>query len=117
MDLSIARSRDLRRHSTDADVVLWKHLRDRRFAGLKLRRQHPCGPYILDVYCPEKRVAIELDGGQHFELAAQAYDARRTAFLLRQGIAVIRFPTDIVFRELTAVLECIASALSAGPSP
>jgi len=117
MDLPLQRRRALRRRSTDAEIILWKHLRDRRFEGLKFRRQYPCGPFIVDFYCPEKRVAIELDGGQHYEPAAQAYDVRRTAFLREERIVVIRFATDLVFRELTAVLECIAAALGGGPSP
>jgi very-short-patch-repair endonuclease len=117
MTLSLMRRRALRRRSTDAELVLWKHLRGRRFEGLKVRRQHPCGPFIIDFYCPEKRLAIELDSGQHFEPSAQAYDERRTAFLRREGIVVIRFQTDLVFRELTVVLECIAAALREDPSP
>ena len=117
MDLSLTRRRALRRRSTDAEIVLWKHLRDRRFEGLKFRRQYPCGPFIIDFYCPDRRVAIELDGGQHYEPAVQAYDARRTAFLRAEGIVVIRFATDLVFRELAAVLECIAAALGGDPSP
>jgi very-short-patch-repair endonuclease len=117
MDASIARRRYLRREATDAESLLWKHLRDRRFEGHKFRRQHPVGPFILDFYCAQTRVAIELDGGQHFEPSAQAYDERRTEFLLSQGIAVLRFPTDLVFTELTVVLECIGVALRDGPSP
>ena len=75
----------------DAELLLWKHLRDRRFDGLKFRRQHPCGPFILD--------------------------ERRTAFVVHQGIVVLRFPTDLVFRELTAVLESIGAVLRDDPSP
>ena len=117
MDLSSMRRRALRRDSTDAERLLWKYLRDRRLEGFKFRRQYPCGPFIIDFYCAEKRLAIELDGGQHFESAAQAYDERRTAFLRRQGIAVVRFPTDLVFRELTAMLGSIVASLRDGPSP
>jgi very-short-patch-repair endonuclease len=117
MNRSLVRRRLLRRRSTDAEIVLWKHLRSRRFEGIKFRRQHPCRPFILDFYCAERRVAIELDGGQHFEPAAQAYDERRTAFLCRREIVVLRFPTDLVFRDLPAVLECIFATLRGGPSP
>jgi very-short-patch-repair endonuclease len=108
----------LRRDSTSAEAVLWSHLRAKRFVGFKFRRQHPCGAYILDFYCPRRQLAVELDGGQHFEPCAQAYDERRTAYLGRCGIKVIRFGTDLVFRELTAVLDVIARALGVGdPSP
>ena len=97
--------------------MLWFHLRAKRFGSLKFRRQHPCGPYILDFYCPARQLAVELDGGQHFEPSAQAYDERRTDYLRRHGITLIRFSNDLVFRELPAVLEAIARALRAGPSP
>ena len=119
MDISLSRRRALRRASTDAETVLWRHLRAKRFAGFKLRRQHPVGPYIVDFYCASKRLAIELDGGQHFEVSAQRYDERRTAFLRERGISVLRFATDLVFREPIAVLEEIARALRLleDPSP
>jgi very-short-patch-repair endonuclease len=117
MDRSLDRRRTLRQRSTDAETLLWKHLRDRRFETFKFRRQHPCGPYILDFYCAARHVAIELDGGQHYELSAQAYDARRTALLCQEGITVLRFPTDLVFRDLGAMLEYIAAVLADGPSP
>ena len=117
VDLSLARRRALRRNSTDAEAALWSHLRAKRLAGFKFRRQHPCGPYILDFYCPNRHLAVELDGGQHFTSTAQDYDRRRTAFLQRQGIAVLRFQTDLVFREQIAVLEAILRALGGVPSP
>jgi very-short-patch-repair endonuclease len=119
VDTSLARRRALRASSTDAEAALWRRLKAKRFGGLKFRRQHPCGPYFLDFYCPSRHLAIELDGGQHFEPAAQAYDERRTAYLRHRGISVIRFATDLVFREADAVLEEIARALGllGGPSP
>jgi very-short-patch-repair endonuclease len=118
MNVSLARRRALRRTSTDAEAGLWAQLRAKRLAGFKFRRQHPCGPYILDFYCPAKRLAVELDGGQHFDPAVRAYDKRRDTFLRRHQIKVLRFPTDLVFREPLAVLEAIALALGiVGPSP
>ena len=118
MNVPLARCRALRRNSTDAEAALWFHLRAKRFAGFKFRRQHSCGPYILDFYCPGQHLAGELDGGQHFDPVAQAYDERRTAYLGRYGINVLRFTNDLVFRELTVVLEAIALALGlADPSP
>jgi very-short-patch-repair endonuclease len=115
---SLARRRDLRRNSTDAEAALWLYLRAKRFAGFKFRRQHPCGRYILDFYCPAERLAIELDGGQHFDEAAQAYDERRTEYLRGRGIVVLRFPTHLVFTEGEAVIDVIALALGIDrPSP
>jgi very-short-patch-repair endonuclease len=117
VNVALDRRRALRHTSTDAEAALWFHLRARRLSGFKFRRQHPCGPYILDFYCPGKHLAVELDGGQHFESAAQAYDERRTMYLRRRGINVLRFANDVVFNELDAVLDEIARALGGGPSP
>ena len=117
MDVALARRRALRRTSTEAESVLWWQLRAKRFAGFKFRRQHSCGPYILDFYCPAEQLAIELDGGQHFEPRAEAYDERRTDYLRRRNITVLRFSNDLVFTELEAVLEAIAVALCGDPSP
>jgi very-short-patch-repair endonuclease len=118
VNTSLARRRDLRRNSTDAEAALWSRLRAKRFAGFKFRRQHPCGRYILDFYCPAERLAVELDGGQHFEAAGQAYDERRTEYLRSRGIDVIRFPTHLVFTEAEVVVDLIALALGmVGPSP
>ena len=87
-------------------------------AGFKFRRQQAWGPFILDFFCWEHRLAIELDGGQHFEDVTADYDARRTAYLERQGIRVLRFTNDQVFKERNAVLEQILRELQgAGPSP
>jgi very-short-patch-repair endonuclease len=116
MDIRLARRRQLRRHSTDAESALWRHLRGRRFAGYKFRRQHACGPFILDFFCAKRRLAIELDGGQHLEPEAQAYDARRTRYLADRGITTLRFGSDLMFREAEAVLLVIAAALVADGS-
>ncbi|HVZ85900.1 MAG TPA: endonuclease domain-containing protein [Polyangia bacterium] len=117
MDIPLARRRDLRRNATDAERVPWFQFRAKRFAGFKFRRQHSCGRYILDFYCPARTLAIELDGGQHFDPAKQAYDERRTEQLQKRGVRVLRFPNDLVFGELDAVLEAIAAALEISDGP
>lgn len=118
VDVGLARRRALRSASTDAEAALWFLLRAKRLAGFKFRRQHPCGSFILDFYCAAKHLAVELDGGQHFEPSVQAYDERRTQYLGRRGIRVLRFATDLVFTESDGVLDTIAIALGiAGPSP
>jgi very-short-patch-repair endonuclease len=86
-------------------------LRGRRFVGFKFRRQHPVGPFIADFFCRAHLLAVELDGGQHYEAPKQAYDLRRTRYLNERGIRVLRFPTDLVFRERDGVLTAIALAL------
>jgi very-short-patch-repair endonuclease len=111
-NLSLARRRKLRRDSTPTEILLWSHLRAHRFADFKFRRQHPCGPFILDFFCPRRRLAIELDGGQHFDDEGLAHDARRDSFIAARGITVLRFPADLAFREPEAVLRVIASHLA-----
>ena len=108
---TLVRRRQLRRDGTDPEATLWSWLRAKRFAGFKFRRQYACGPYILDFYCPARRLAIELDGGQHFEEGALAYDERRTEYLRRVWIEVLRFPNDVVFSEPEGVRCAIALAL------
>jgi very-short-patch-repair endonuclease len=82
---------------------------------MKFRRQHPVGKYIVDFYCDEARVAIELDGGQH--AISSKYDAQRTEELKRQGIRVFRFWNNDVLGNLDGVLERIADVLTSPPSP
>ena len=97
------RSRALRRQPTEAEARLWQHLRDRRLAGCKFRRQVPLGPYFADFACTEQRLIIEVDGGQHTEQLAR--DTRRSAYLHELGFTVLRFWNDQVLRETDVVLE------------
>ena len=112
----IAFSRDLRKRSTDAEVALWRALRSREMQGLKFRRQHPRGRYILDFFCVERGLVIELDGSQHFEAEQAVYDAARTRFLEAEGLQVLRFDDRQVLTEMDAVLEAILLVLET-PSP
>ncbi len=104
-----AYAREMRNKMTDAEALLWKLLRDRRIAGAKFRRQHPVGRYILDFYCVEKQLGIELDGGQHGETVA--YDQRRDDWLRGQGIQVLRFWNNQMLAEAEAVMEVIYRAV------
>jgi very-short-patch-repair endonuclease len=108
-----AYARDLRSRMTDAEALLWMLLRNRRIAGAKFRRQHPEGRYILDFYCDEKKLGIELDGGQHGE--AVEYDQQRDDWLQIQGIRMLRFWNNQMLTETEAVMEAIYQAVvSAG---
>ena len=107
----IAFARQLRATQTDPEGLLWSLLRDRRLADAKFRRQHPLGPYVLDFYCHEKRLAIELDGGQHNEEAGKAHDSRRDGYLAEQGIRVLRVWNNQVRAETESVQEAIWQAL------
>jgi ATP-dependent helicase HrpA/adenine-specific DNA-methyltransferase len=84
-------ARELRSRLTDAEKLLWHILRDRRFCGYKFRRQHPVSRFILDFYCYEEKLAVELDGGVHCSDEQLAYDAERTKELEGAGIRVLRF--------------------------
>ncbi|MFZ1640105.1 MAG: DUF559 domain-containing protein, partial [Candidatus Contendobacter sp.] len=114
-------ARQLRRQATDAENLLWRLLRGRQIANAKFRRQHSFPPYILDFYCHELKLAVELDGGQHNEEVGRRRDARRDEYLAGHGIRVLRFWNNDVLRETEAVLEAIYAAVvehSGGvPSP
>ena len=110
MDRSLTRRRSLRRQATDAESLLWRLLRGRSFLELKFRRQHPVGPFILDFYCADCRLAVELDGGQHYTKAGQEHDEERTTYLAGLGLRVIRFSNRELFEETDGVLETIARA-------
>src|SRR5437763_15131880 len=104
--------RQLRRQQTDAERVLWQRLRDRQLAGHKFRRQHEFGGFILDFYCPSAKLAIEVDGGQHYSDAAAARDLERTRCLEANGMRVLRFTNTEVLSQTQAVLEAILRELT-----
>ena len=87
--------KSLRNNLTPAEATLWRALRGKGAGGWKFRRQQGIGPFILDFYCPELRLCIELDGSVHDY--SYEYDQRRTAFLAAQGIRVVRFRNEQVF--------------------
>ena len=103
------KARELRERMTEAEGVLWQHLRGRRFQDFKFRRQRPLGPYILDFVCLQAGLVIEIDGGQHVQ--QQTYDQARTALIESQGLTVIRFWNHDVLNETPAVLETVWQAL------
>ena len=118
-------ARLLRQTATDAEDLMWSCLRDRRVNKYKFRRQHPVKPYVLDFYCAELQLDIELDGGQHNNVEGRKHDAARAAFLTRRGIETLRFTNDEVLRFTDSVLGVIwdktrqmqSSRSSPQPSP
>ena len=102
-------ARTLRRQQTEAEKRIWGHLRSREFKGIKFRRQQPLGPYIADFCAYEKRIVIELDGGQH--ALTQEEDAKRTDFFQKSGYKVIRVWNNEVLINTEAVLEYIRQNL------
>jgi len=101
----LAKARELRKNLTPAEERLWFHLRDRRFAGLKFRRQQTIGAFIVDFFCSKVKLVIELDGETH--LGNEAKDTHRDGWLSQQGYRVLRYYNTQVFDELDAVLEDI----------
>ena len=112
------RRRRLRRDSTDAERALWHVLRNRQIAGVKFGRQHQYGPYVLDFFCVERRLAVEVDGSQHYTPDGLARDSVRTAYLEARGVSVLRFSNLEVLSEAVGVVARILGALATGrPSP
>lgn len=103
------RARGLRQSQTEAEKRLWSRLRNRQLEGFKFRRQIPLGPYIADFACPDRKLIVELDGGQH--ATQMATDEQRTQALEREGYRVMRFWNDQLLLETDAVLEVIRLAL------
>ena len=96
--------RELRKHLTPAEAKLWTHIKSSQLDGRKFRRQHSVGRYILDFYCPQERLGVELDGEVHSFVSAQERDLERDSFLNAQGIKVLRFENKVVFQDVEAVL-------------
>jgi len=98
---------------TDAENYLWRHIRFRQISGHKFRGQRPIGPYIVDFVCLEKKLVIELDGGQHNE--NQAADVKRDTWLRSEGYEILRFWNDEVLTKLDGVKEVIFQSLNIPP--
>ena len=94
---------------TPAEAIVWRELRNRRFGGVKFRRQQPLDRYVADFFCAEARLVIELDGDSH--MGKEERDANRQRYIESLGIRVIRFWNCEVYDELPWVLECIGHAL------
>jgi very-short-patch-repair endonuclease len=105
MDMSI-KARYLRKNLTDAEQALWRDIRNRQLYGYKFRRQAPIGKYIVDFVCFEKRLIVELDGGQH--AAQRDEDNRRSKWLESQGFKVLKFWNHDVLKQVEGIKEVIA---------
>lgn len=95
----VKRAKELRKDQTPAEAEMWEWIRAKRMLGLKFRRQYGIGRYWLDFYCPELKLAIELDGSQHAEEEQEKHDRVRTKFLKSQGIKVLRFWNDQILKN------------------
>lgn len=104
----IALSRNLRKDNNPWETTLWQYLRGKRFNGLKFKRQVPIGNYIVDFCCDEKKLVIELDGGQHNESEFQFRDLKRENYLKKEGYTVLRFWNNEIDQDIEGVLEKIS---------
>lgn len=105
------RRKDLRNNSTPEEILLWLHLKNSQL-GLKFRRQHSIGGYIIDFYCPSKKLVIEIDGPNHFTKENKEYDEIRTKFFEGVDIKVIRFTNLEVATETQRVVNKIKLELT-----
>jgi very-short-patch-repair endonuclease len=110
-------AKSLRQRSTDVERLLWSHIRAGRFEGMKFRRQHPIGQYIVDFVCLERKMVIELDGGQHAFSDQAPRDIERDTWLEKEGYTVVRFWDNEVLINTSGVLEVIRRRLYRTPSP
>ena len=97
----------------EAEEILWSKLRRRQLGGLKFRRQYGIGIYSVDFYCPELRLAIEVDGDSHFRQGASGRDLRRQLFIEEFDIKVVRFTNDDIRSNLDGVLVAIENLATA----
>jgi very-short-patch-repair endonuclease len=105
MPINLTRiAKKLRRNSTDAERLLWRHLRAKQIVGLKFRRQEQIGSFIVDFVCYQTRVIVEADGGQH---ALESVDVERTQWLNSQGFAVLRFWNDEILTNIEGVIDVV----------
>ena len=106
------KARAFRKSSTSAERIIWNELRNRQRIGFKFRRQHPVGQFIVDFFCPEKELVIEIDGGIHLDQGVRECDENRTAELGRLGLTVIRFTNEEVLNDIEGVLDRIDEHLT-----
>jgi len=109
--------RALRKEMPPAEVILWNILRGKSLSGFKFRRQYSIGPYIVDFYCSQLKLAIEIDGESHVVEGAETRDRERQAFIESKGVHVLRFTNTDVYESLEGIAAQIASRFPAKTSP
>ncbi len=100
-------ARSLRKNMTDAERMLWSRIRRRQLKGNQFFRQRIIGDYIVDFYCPNAKLVVEVDGGQHYSSEGKQKDEVRDSYMAQLGLSVLRFSDREVFKELERVVEAI----------
>ena len=108
--------RDLRKRSTSLEKIVWLKIRNRQIENYKFRRQYSIGKYIVDFYCPEKKLVVEIDGDSHFQDEAILYDIVREKYIRTLNIEILRFTNKDVMDNIDGVLFKIAHKLKNGSS-
>jgi very-short-patch-repair endonuclease len=104
-------ARFLRKNMTASEEYLWCNLRRKQLMNVQFYRQKPIGPYVVDFYAHAPKLVIEVDGSQHFEKSKEIYDEKRTRFLEKQGLKVLRFNNLEVLQEIDSVVEVILKTM------
>lgn len=112
MNSKTIKARSLRKNMTEQERILWQYLRKRSINNFKFRRQYPIGNYIVDFVCLEKRLVIEIDGGQHNQSDNILYDQNRTQYIEKFGYKVIRFWNNEIESNIEGVYEEILKYLN-----
>ncbi|WP_397421400.1 endonuclease domain-containing protein, partial [Phenylobacterium sp.] len=111
------RARSLRKSMSLPEVLLWRHLRGREPGKPVFRRQHPVGPYVLDFYCPSRRICFEIDGEAHHLEDRPQRDARRDGYLRRQGMRVVRIPASYVLADPYGIAQRLIGYVQDAAAP
>jgi very-short-patch-repair endonuclease len=109
-------ARELRQKATPVEALAWELLRDRRFLDLKFRRQHQIGDYVVDFYCDEKQLVVELDGAVHDTEARKTIDHKRDAYLQSLGLTVHRIRNEHLIDRTEAILQTLAAVVNPSPA-
>ena len=107
----------LRNNSTEAEIILWNYIKDKKLLGYKFRRQYGVDQFILDFYCTELKFAIELDGKVHLDKAAIQHDENRDAYLKSFGITIFRIRNNEVYTDINLVLNKIIIKIKEATTP
>ncbi len=114
---TVTNARRLRKEMSLPELMLWNAIRRGQLDGLKFRRQHPVGPFVLDFFCASARLAVEVDGGQHYTEDRPEKDASRDRWLARHGIMTLRIPASWVLVSIDSAVSAIRQQLTHLPPP
>ena len=103
----LANRKRLRNNLTPAEAALWELIKNKKLDGRKFRRQHSIGNFILDFYCPEEKIAIELDGEDHYWDEGIKRDKLKSAYVVSYGIEIVRFENKLVYKDPEFVLKTL----------